>query len=137
MNTEEIIRRLETIAKHAVHTPGEIPFVMSLDDGIALHEAVELLRTKQEDEMLKQKEYDIEADCMYDREHFEWVTTGWQCGCCHAQVQRTDTECWHCKSKLRRKNEGSIYPDACNSCNRRAGCKDGTDLSIRNCSMKI
>lgn len=76
MNIKEIIRRLEKIAEHAVHTPGETPFVMSLDDGIALHEAVELLRTR-------------------------------------------------------------IVPDACNSCNRRAGCKDGTDLSTQNCSMKI
>lgn len=46
MDIEEIIRRLENIAKHAVHTPGEMPFVMSLDDGIALYEAVELLRTR-------------------------------------------------------------------------------------------
>lgn len=52
----------------------------------------------------EQKEYVIEADCMYDRERFEWVPTRWQCGCCHAEVQRTDTECWHCRSKLRRGN---------------------------------
>lgn len=26
--------------------------------------------------------------------------------------------------------------DACNSCNRRVGCKDGTDLTTRNCGMK-
>lgn len=54
MNIEEIIQRLENMAKHAVHTPGEIPFVMSLDDGIALHEAAELL---------KQKLSDIEQFC--------------------------------------------------------------------------
>lgn len=43
MNKSEIIKRLEKIAKHAVHTVGEEPLIMSLDDGIALHEAIELL----------------------------------------------------------------------------------------------
>lgn len=56
MNIEEIIRRLEKIAEHAVHTPGEIPLCMSLDDGVALHEAVELLK-----EQDKIKEQFIEA----------------------------------------------------------------------------
>ena len=44
MNKCEIIERLKNIAKHAVHTVGEEPFVMSLDDGIAVHEAIELLK---------------------------------------------------------------------------------------------
>lgn len=44
MNKREIIERLKNIARHAVHTVGEEPFVMSLDDGIALHEAIELLK---------------------------------------------------------------------------------------------
>jgi hypothetical protein len=43
MNKREIIERLKNIAEHAVHTVGEPPFVMSLDDGIAVHEAIELL----------------------------------------------------------------------------------------------
>ena len=43
MNKREIIERLKNIAEHAVHTVGEEPFVMSLDDGIAVHEAIELL----------------------------------------------------------------------------------------------
>ena len=47
MNNREIIERLKNIAGHAVHTVGEEPFVMSLDDGIAVHEAIELLK-KQE-----------------------------------------------------------------------------------------
>lgn len=53
MDIEEIIRRLEKIAEHAVHTPGEMPFCMSLDDGIALHEAVELLREQEPREITK------------------------------------------------------------------------------------
>ena len=40
---KEIIERLERIAGHAVHTVGEEPFVMSLDDGIAIHKAIEAL----------------------------------------------------------------------------------------------
>jgi len=43
MDKGEIIERLKIIAEHAVHTVGERPFVMSLDDGIAVHEAIELL----------------------------------------------------------------------------------------------
>ena len=44
MNKCEIIKRLKNIAGYAVHTVGEEPFVMSLDDGIAVHEAIELLK---------------------------------------------------------------------------------------------
>mgnify|MGYP006967165538 FL=1 len=44
MDRTEIIERLKNIAEHAVHTVGERPFIMSLDDGIAVHEAIELLK---------------------------------------------------------------------------------------------
>ena len=44
MNKCEIIERLKNVAGYAVHTVGEEPFVMSLDDGIAVHEAIELLK---------------------------------------------------------------------------------------------
>lgn len=44
MDKSEILERLKNIAKHAVHTAGEEPFIMSLDDGIALKEAIELLK---------------------------------------------------------------------------------------------
>lgn len=43
MNKREIIERLKNIARYAVHTVDEEPFVMSIDDGIAVHEAIELL----------------------------------------------------------------------------------------------
>ena len=43
MDKCEIIKRLKNIAEHAVHTVGEEPFVMSLGDGIAVHEAIKLL----------------------------------------------------------------------------------------------
>lgn len=47
MDKTEIIKRLKNIAKHAVHTIGEEPFIMSLDDGIAVHEAIELLEQQE------------------------------------------------------------------------------------------
>ena len=43
MNKSEIIERLKNIAGYAVHTFGEAPFIMSLDDGIAVHEAIAAL----------------------------------------------------------------------------------------------
>lgn len=44
MDKAEIIRRLEQISSYAVHTVGEEPFVMSLDDGIAIKEAINLIK---------------------------------------------------------------------------------------------
>lgn len=41
---EETVRRLENIANHAVHIFGESPFIMSLDDGIAIKEAIKSLK---------------------------------------------------------------------------------------------
>lgn len=38
------IERLENISSHAVHTVGEEPFVMSLDDGIAIKKAIVSLK---------------------------------------------------------------------------------------------
>ena len=43
MTRDEIKTRLNNIAEHAVHIRGEKPFILSLDDGIALKEAVEIL----------------------------------------------------------------------------------------------
>ena len=48
MDKNEIIERLEKLARCAVHTVGELPFVMSLDDGIAIHEAIDMLRSQPE-----------------------------------------------------------------------------------------
>ncbi len=47
MDKEEIIRRLKKISEHAVHVTGEQPFIISLDDGIALNEAVSLLKEQE------------------------------------------------------------------------------------------
>ena len=44
MDKNEIIARLERLARCAIHTVGEPPFVMSLDDGIAVHEAIDLIK---------------------------------------------------------------------------------------------
>lgn len=47
MDKEEIIRRLKKISGHAIHVVGEPPLVLSLDDGIALDEAVRLLKEQE------------------------------------------------------------------------------------------
>jgi DNA-directed RNA polymerase subunit RPC12/RpoP len=46
MDRDNTIARLEDIAKHAVHTAGEDTFILSLDDGLAIHEAIEALKTQ-------------------------------------------------------------------------------------------
>ena len=60
MDKEEIIRRLKKLSGHAVHVVGEPPFIMSLDDGIALEEAVRLL-----------KEQESKKTCCRDCEYYE------------------------------------------------------------------
>ena len=44
MDTKEIVERLERIADHAVHIAGEKPFIMSLDDGVAILEAINAVK---------------------------------------------------------------------------------------------
>ena len=61
MDKEEIIRRLKNISEHAVHVTGEPPFIMSLDDGIALYEAVRLLKEQEAKQIVRKqckKEYE-------------------------------------------------------------------------------
>ena len=43
MTKEEIIKRLLNISEHAVYQTGELPYVMSLDDGIALKLAADIV----------------------------------------------------------------------------------------------
>lgn len=47
MDKNEIIERLGRIAKHAVHTINEEPFIMSLDDGTAVYEAIDIVQQSQ------------------------------------------------------------------------------------------
>ena len=47
MDKNEIIARIERIARCAIHTVGEPPFIMSLDDGIAVREAIDILQRPQ------------------------------------------------------------------------------------------
>ena len=44
MEKAEIIERLERIAGHSVHKTGEKPFIMGLDDGIAVYEAIDIIK---------------------------------------------------------------------------------------------
>lgn len=70
MTIEVAIRRLENISNHAVHTFGEEPFTMSLDDGIAIKKAIVNLKAWNEV---------IHNICQYyvddylDDEHFETI----------------------------------------------------------------
>ena len=43
MDRKEVIKRLKRIAEHAIYTVEEPPFVMSLDDGIAVNTAIDEL----------------------------------------------------------------------------------------------
>ena len=47
MNKEEILRRLREISKYAVHTSGELPLILSLDDGLALRNAAKLIEEQE------------------------------------------------------------------------------------------
>ena len=67
-HTNEIIERLENLAKHAVHRVGEPRFVMSLDDGIALHEAIDLLKERQWRKFVFR-----EPDADEKESHSEWI----------------------------------------------------------------
>lgn len=69
MDKEEIIRRLKRLSKHAVHVVGELPYIMSLDDGIALDEAVRLL-----------EEQESEAKWIYGED--KTGVDGWHCSEC-------------------------------------------------------
>ena len=53
MDRNEIIRRLEKIAGHALHTAGEPPLVLSLDDGVALYDAATLLEEQEPRPVIK------------------------------------------------------------------------------------
>lgn len=76
MDKEEIIRRLKKISGHAVHVVGETPFIMGLDDGIALDEAVRLLK---EQEAIPCGEKIKAGDVLLDF-----------------------YECWYCKNAIRK-----------------------------------
>ena len=66
MDKSEIISRLEKIGNHAIHVKGESPFVMSLDDGIAVNEAIDMLK--------EQEPKQVETD-MYGNAYCPWCST--------------------------------------------------------------
>ena len=59
MTIEEITQRLEKIANYAVY-PHEKPLIISLDDGIAIHEAINLLKRFE-----NERRYSMEGPCPY------------------------------------------------------------------------
>jgi len=77
MDIEEIIERVKNISRHAIYTPGQMPFIMSLDDGIALCEAAELLERQEPTEA---EEHDGTYYCLG----------------CKETILKTDKYCAHC-----------------------------------------
>ena len=65
MDKNGIIERLERLAGCAIHTIGELPFVMSLDDGIAVHEVIDMLRSQTELIRCKDCKYFYKNYCIY------------------------------------------------------------------------
>lgn len=91
MDKAEIIRRLENIANHAVHVIGEEPFIIGLDDGIAVIEAITAL--KEQDPILVDTKIigmpdgnDIEVNC---------------CRKCRSVLDPTFNYCPHCGKEIK------------------------------------
>ncbi len=87
METNAIIRRLERMAQHATHRPGEPLFVLSLDDGIALKEAIEMLKKQEPVEPKNGKcpecgytVHRINYDGLYNGIRHEWFRFCPSCG---------------------------------------------------------
>ena len=70
MERKEVIERLKRIAGHAVIAVGAEPYILSLDDGIAVHEAIDML-----------KEQEQEAKWIYGED--ETGVDGWHCSECN------------------------------------------------------
>ena len=94
MDKEEIIRRLKKISEHAVHVTGEPPFIMSLDDGIALDEAIRLLKEQEPMRVLYQREcetmpghYERKGFCPECHQVLEWYLNRSYCGFCGQAVK--------------------------------------------------
>ncbi len=87
MEIDEIVRRLEKIAPYGTHYPGEPLFVLSLDDGIALKEAIELLKKQKP---VKPKEYMSRVN-----------RTEYLCGACDSGILYGDEFCRHCGRQVK------------------------------------
>ena len=88
MDKNEIIERLGEIAKHAVYIIGEEPFIMSLDDGTAVYEAIDIIQQSQPQRIGHWKR------C--------WVGTiaeGLFCDVCHKRGYGEDT-CPNCGARM-------------------------------------
>lgn len=95
----DLIDRLEKIAKHSVHTVGENIFLLSLDDGIALYEAIDIIKQQQWIPVVRCK------DCKWYQEGYDidgkWFTR------CNGSVRtygHTNPD-WFCGNGKRREDE--------------------------------
>lgn len=69
----DFIDRLHELATHAVHTVGEMPYVMSLDDGLAIHEAIEALESQKISSAQPEPQWILCSERM--PEEHEWIGT--------------------------------------------------------------
>ena len=87
MDKTEIIERLGEIAKHAVHTIGEEPFIMSLDDGTAVYEAIDIIQQSQPQRT--------------GRWHVSPNGYFYRCQYCGKSRDRSDARfCWYCGARM-------------------------------------
>ena len=120
MDKNEIIERLGEIAKHAVHTIGEEPFIMSLDDGTAVYEAIDMLRSQTETHeehktghWVGAKEYcdhlNDEANRKGRTERYmpSGMVIGVYCDQCWAINTKRGNYCPHCGADMRQ-NGGAV-----------------------------
>jgi len=87
MEMDEIIRRLEKIANHAIHFIGDQPFVMSLDDGIAVKDAIALL-----------KEQETEWEKIWEAPDRTYKGRCKRCGFVHIFIENHDLQYNFCPS---------------------------------------
>ena len=92
MTKEEIIERLKRIANHSVHEVGRLPYILSLDDGVAVYEAIGLLEQPVLHGHWIQKEYF--NDAFEGGRGNEWHL--YECDQCHLQTKRTSEYCPQC-----------------------------------------
>ena len=98
MDRDEVINRIKKIAKHAVHTAGEPPPVLSLDDGIALKNAIAML---EEPELIRCKDCNHSCDYtdIYPDRAYKCIKNGGY-----------HNDSWFCADGERRQSD-SDYPE--------------------------
>ena len=100
MDKNEIIEHLREIAKHAVHTIGEEPFIMSLDDGIAVHKAIEIIQqSRPERPKGKWILSDNQRSEETDNGNYRYICSNCFCSDIHGKSVQVPY-CWNCGADM-------------------------------------